>query len=245
MTFIPMTQSEWIQALGADKFLEVSAKLAQKKAKARKMIAGRTIKKDKVNGFDKYSYLSEAGYKALINDVFTACGLELTATEVSMEKYEVPRSKQPNACFATWAFQTTDIDTGYYETSIVTGNGMDKGDKAIYKADTGAMKYFAANNWFVVTGDDPEAESPDFISKEEKSKASAEELSKLLVEVTRIKTEANEAGIDVRDPNIIGWLKDKAKVSNDPKTAPEAKRYLAAVRKLIEGKKGKQDAKVS
>ena len=56
MTFIPMTQSEWIQALGADKFLEVSAKLAQKKAKARKMIAGRTIKKDKVNGFDKYSY---------------------------------------------------------------------------------------------------------------------------------------------------------------------------------------------
>lgn len=77
------------------------------------------------------------------------------------------------------------------------------------------------------------------------SKESVKEFEQLLIDVTKIKTEANEAGIDVRDPAIVAWLKDKAKVSNDPKTVSEAKRYLAAVRKLIEGKKGKQDAKVS
>ena len=38
---------------------------------------------------------------------------------------------------------------------------MDKGDKALYKAKTGALKYFLADNFMVATGDDPETESPD------------------------------------------------------------------------------------
>ena len=38
---------------------------------------------------------------------------------------------------------------------------MDKGDKAGYKAFTGALKYYLADTFMVATGDDPEKESPE------------------------------------------------------------------------------------
>ena len=69
--------------------------------------------------------------------------------------------KQANGRNVKIEFTLTDIDTGFYETSIVTGEGIDKGDKAGYKADTGALKYYLANTFMVATGDDPEKESPD------------------------------------------------------------------------------------
>ena len=37
---------------------------------------------------------------------------------------------------------------------------MDKGDKAGYKAYTGALKYYLANTFMVATGDDVEKENP-------------------------------------------------------------------------------------
>ena len=38
---------------------------------------------------------------------------------------------------------------------------LDKGDKAGYKANTGAIKYYLANTFMVATGDDPETETPE------------------------------------------------------------------------------------
>ena len=40
------------------------------------------------------------------------------------------------------------------------GEAIDKGDKAGYKAFTGALKYYLANTFMVATGDDPEKDSP-------------------------------------------------------------------------------------
>ena len=59
------------------------------------------------------------------------------------------------------AFTLLDVETGFFETTKITGEGIDKGDKAGYKAYTGALKYFLANTFMVATGDDPEKESPD------------------------------------------------------------------------------------
>jgi hypothetical protein len=58
-------------------------------------------------------------------------------------------------------FSLIDVDTGFFETTEITGEGIDKGDKAGYKAYTGALKYFLADKFMVATGDDPEKESPD------------------------------------------------------------------------------------
>ena len=67
-------------------------------------------------------------------------------------------------------FILTDIDTGFYEETVITGEGIDKGDKAGYKAYTGALKYYLANTFMVATGDDPEKDSPSHTmnTKEEK-----------------------------------------------------------------------------
>ena len=58
-------------------------------------------------------------------------------------------------------FRLFDTDTGFYEETTITGEGMDKGDKAGYKAYTGALKYYLANTFMVATGDDPEKDSPE------------------------------------------------------------------------------------
>jgi hypothetical protein len=45
----------------------------------------------------------------------------------------------------------------------VLGEGQDRGDKAFYKADTGARKYALANLFNLATDDDPETDSPETV----------------------------------------------------------------------------------
>ncbi len=150
-----------IEKLEIKEWLELNAKLQQKKNNLRKTLKEKGIlKKGKTNDFDNYQYFSEAQYKELFTDLFSACGLELTPNELDYSMFE-GTEKQANGRNVKIEFTLTDIETGFYETSIVTGEGIDKGDKAGYKADTGALKYYLANTFMVATGDDPEKESPD------------------------------------------------------------------------------------
>ena len=151
-----------ISKLEPKEWLGFNAQLAKKKNALRKELKEIGIlKKDKTNDYDHYSYFSEAGYKKLFTELFAAHGLELTANEIEYELFDSPSSKMPNGRKVTFEFILTDTDTGFYEISRVTGEGMDKGDKAGYKADTGALKYYLANTFMVATGDDAENESPE------------------------------------------------------------------------------------
>nr|DAO40664.1 MAG TPA: ERF superfamily protein [Caudoviricetes sp.] len=141
--------------------LKLNAALQQKKNCLRKALAQKgTIKKDKSNTFDRYSYLSEAGYKELFTSLLSEYKLELTTTEVAVVDIEATE-RQPFGRRVTLEFKLTDIDTGYSEASQFSGEGFDKGDKGIYKAYTGALKYYLASTFNVATGDDAEIESPD------------------------------------------------------------------------------------
>ena len=74
-------------------------------------------------------------------------------------------------------FELMDIDTGFGETTVITGEGIDKGDKAGYKAYTGALKYFLANTFMVATGDDPEKDSPsETMNNKEERKATPKQI---------------------------------------------------------------------
>lgn len=142
-------------------YLELNAKLQQKKNALRKDLKSRGIlKKGATNQYDKYKYFSEAQYKELFTDLFSEHGLELKFTELEYNTFE-GTEKQANGRMPKLQFTLMDIDTGYGEDSVITGEGMDKGDKAGYKAYTGALKYFLANTFMVATGDDPEKDSPD------------------------------------------------------------------------------------
>ena len=141
-------------------WLELNARLQQKKNALRKALKEKGIlKKGGHNDFDHYSYFSEAQYKELFTELLSVNGLELKFNEVEYTPFN-GTGKQTNGRLAKIEFVLTDVETGFYETTVITGEGMDKGDKAGYKAYTGAVKYYLANTFLVATGDDAEKESP-------------------------------------------------------------------------------------
>lgn len=163
-----------LEQLNIEQWLELNAKLQQKKNALRNTLKEMGVMaKDKTNGFDKYSYFSEAGYKKLFTELFAKHGLELTSDEIEYETFETTSEKMPNGRKVKFEFKLSDVETGFYEVSHISGEAMDKGDKAGYKADTGAIKYYLANTFMVATGDDPENESPEAKTKTNKAPVKA------------------------------------------------------------------------
>ena len=54
------------------------------------------------------------------------------------------------------AYTFSDVDSGEEIVAKVAGQGLDAGDKAPYKAITGALKYALLQSFLLATGDDPE-----------------------------------------------------------------------------------------
>lgn len=142
-------------------WLKLNAGLQKKKNALRKALKEKgVLQKGGKNDFDRYTYFSEAQYKALFTELFSANGLELKFDELDYLTFE-GSEKQANGRMPRLEFTLFDIDTGFFEKTNITGEGIDKGDKAGYKAYTGALKYYLANTFMVTTGDDPEKESPE------------------------------------------------------------------------------------
>ena len=147
--------------------LALNAKLQIKKNALRKMLKEKgVLKKGGKNEHSKYSYFTEAQYKELFTELFSEVGLELKFTELEYITFQTDKA---NGRMPRLQFTLMDIDTGYGEETIITGEGLDFGDKAGYKAYTGALKYYLANTFMVATGDDPEKESPTAKTGEKKA----------------------------------------------------------------------------
>lgn len=150
-----------LEKLDVKEWLKFNAQLQAKKNNLRNLLKEKGIlKREGNNTFDKYKYFSEAQYKQLFTELFSAAKLELSFTELEYTTFE-GSEKQANGRMPKLEFKLTDVDTGFYESTVITGEGIDKGDKAGYKAYTGAIKYYLANTFLVATGDDPETESPE------------------------------------------------------------------------------------
>lgn len=142
-------------------WLVLNAGLQKKKNALRKALKEKgVLKKGGKNTFDNYDYFTEAQYKELFTELFSENGLELKFTELDYGMFE-GTEKQANGRMPKLEFRLIDVATGFYESTVITGEGIDKGDKAGYKAYTGALKYYLANTFMVATGDDAEKESPD------------------------------------------------------------------------------------
>ena len=142
-------------------WLELNAKLQKKKNALRKDLKSKGIlKKGGQNDYDHYSYFSEAQYKELFTELFSKNNLELKFSELEYNTFE-GSGKNCNGIMTRLEFTLIDVETGFFETTVITGEGMDKGDKAGYKAYTGAVKYYLADTFLVATGDDAEKESPE------------------------------------------------------------------------------------
>ena len=147
--------------------LSLNAKLQQKKNSLRKALKEKgVLKKGGNNTYSNYKYFTEAQYKELFTELFSECGLELKFTEL---EYGIIEGGKSNGRMPKLQFTLMDIETGYGEETVITGEGLDTGDKAGYKAYTGALKYYLANTFMVATGDDPEKDSPTAKTGEKKA----------------------------------------------------------------------------
>lgn len=150
-----------LENLPIEKWLSLNAKLQQKKQNVRRALKEKgVLQKGGENTFDRYKYFSEAQYKALFTALLADNDLELKFSELDYQTFQGPE-KQANGRMPRLEFSLFDCETGFFETTVITGEGIDKGDKAGYKAYTGALKYYLADTFMVATGDDPEKESPD------------------------------------------------------------------------------------
>ena len=169
-----------LETLDAKEWLAFNAKLQKKKNTLRKALKEKgVLKKGGTNTFDKYSYFSEAQYKELFTELFSDAGLELSFNEVEYNTF-TGSEKQANGRMPRLTFILTDVDTGFYEETTITGEGIDKGDKAGYKAYTGALKYYLANTFMVATGDDPEKESPSHTMNDKQEKKATDKQLELM-----------------------------------------------------------------
>lgn len=137
---------------------EDRAKLQQKKNKVRLDLKEKgKLTNGEVNEYDNYQYFSEAQYKELFTDLFSKHGIDVKINEIDYGTFE-GTDKQPYGRTVTLACTLIDMETGYEETTNHTGEGLDRGDKAGYKATTGALKRFLSSTFLVATQDDPERE---------------------------------------------------------------------------------------
>lgn len=137
---------------------EFVSKLQKKKNEIRKELHERgKLTNGEVNEYDNYQYFSEAQYKELFTELFSKYKIELVIDEIDYGTFE-GTDKQPFGRTVTLACTLIDVETGYAETSRHTGEGLDRGDKAGYKATTGALKRFLSSTFLVATQDDPERE---------------------------------------------------------------------------------------
>ncbi len=114
-----------------------------------------SVPKRGFNAFHKYHYATEADILT-VKETLNNVGLVVLPTTVEQETGFRPDGK--SWARVTLLFKVVDVDTGEVIESQFTGYAEDNNDKAIYKATTGANKYFYLKFFGIATEDDPERE---------------------------------------------------------------------------------------
>ena len=120
--------------------------------------------KEGFNDFNKYPYLMEAQVTTKIKELMDKNNVFFHPQSMEvMDTKEYVGSKGDNQFLVTvkvsYAFY--DVESGEKLEGIGFGQGADKGDKGIYKAITGAIKYIYMKTFNIPTGNDTEKDSPE------------------------------------------------------------------------------------
>lgn len=115
------------------------------------------------NKFDKYKYATLADYLEAIQKPLDDNGLIVVShiDEINwLQDRETKGGGFEKVCRIMLRTTVIHAESGESLSVTVLGEGQDRGDKAFYKADTGARKYALANLFNLATDDDPETDSP-------------------------------------------------------------------------------------
>lgn len=119
------------------------------------------VEKKGRNEFQKYTYVRAADISKLFRRELFKRNILLTSNELELTEQTVQTNSGGTMRYVTLKadYILRDGDSGETLSSVAYGMGMDSGDKAIWKAKTGALKYFLRGLGIVPDErDDPEAD---------------------------------------------------------------------------------------
>jgi hypothetical protein len=133
-----------------------SSTLAMKMVNVMKEVS--RVPKRGYNEFHRYEYPLEADILDAIREKLAEQGVMWYPSVDSTERE--PVGEKGNV-LTTLIGKVTFVDgeTGEERVIGMVGTGEDKGDKGVYKAYTGAVKYCLLKTFMISTGDDPENDS--------------------------------------------------------------------------------------
>ncbi len=132
--------------------LKILAKLSaiQKDVKA--------MPKEGVNEFQRYKYLMEAQVAEQFKALLEKHGVLFFVSSHIMETIPPAEGQKQYLTNVAVDYEFVDVESGETVRGQAAGQGTDSGDKGVYKAITGAVKYIFMKNFLIPTGDDPENE---------------------------------------------------------------------------------------
>jgi hypothetical protein len=116
-------------------------------------------KKRSQEGGVKFAFASEEAFLKLLNPALARHGLDVTPVKLEVigeEKYQTKQGGTWRFIRVLGTYELCHGDSGTKVTCVGIGEGTDSGDKAAYKAQTGAYKYALWKTFAIATGDDPE-----------------------------------------------------------------------------------------
>ena len=141
-----------------------------------------SLEKDKKNQMQNYEYLSESAVKHAIQPLLVKYKVVFTIEARGQKRENIGQTKTGSTMFNTdveLLYVFYDAESGESLSGVFVGTGSDTGDKGVYKAITGAIKYILTSTFLIPTGEDPEDEkeakkpSPLRMSSYDKAKAEA------------------------------------------------------------------------
>jgi hypothetical protein len=132
--------------------------LRQKLAVVRRRLA--YVQKRGHNPRFNYNYATAADIAGAVGDILAELGVVVVPRleSISHEAVRPGRSEAEHVARVLMSYSFVDVDTAEEITVKTAGEGLDSGDKAPYKAMTGALKYALLQSFLLATGDDPEEE---------------------------------------------------------------------------------------
>jgi ERF superfamily len=140
-------------AFAAPMFTQLN--LREKFAEVRRRLG--YIQKRGHNERHNYSYVTAADLAGSVGDILAELGV-IVIPQLQSISTEPPRSSSDRIARVVMNYRFVDARSGEELTVRVAGEGADAGDKAPYKAMTGALKYALLQSFLLSTGDDPEDE---------------------------------------------------------------------------------------
>ena len=116
------------------------------------------VPKGGTNQAQGYKFVQASAVADKVREQLARLNVSMTPTTIDVISEGVTPSGKQALLTLRFTWTLTDGDSGETISFQSIGTGADSGDKAAYKAATGALKYALLTGFLIPTGDDPEAD---------------------------------------------------------------------------------------